>query len=216
MSVTAQSIVNGALQWLGELEDGETPNASESANALIFLNRIIDNWNIQDNMATAATQLTATLAANTASVTLGTRLAKVVGAVVKGPGIGPTFPLKIVNAQEWSEISDRDALSNMQEVLFYDRGTPTGTCYVSPVPQNNGFFLIVTGWLAQPLFADLTTPNTLLPGYERALVTNLAMDLAPNYEVESSKELLAALTTSMQEIQRLNMSLWGNAAPAAS
>ena len=202
-----QSLINAALQWLGEIEDDEAPSTTESDNALAFLNRIIDNWNIREAMATSATIQSVALTSGLNSAVLGTRVSRVVSANVTN-GAGPTWPVKVVNAEEWNQIEDKDSQSQKIETLFYDRGVPTGTIYVAPRPSSSGLTAVMVCWLTQASFATLAQNNTLLPGYELGLVTELAMNLAPNYEVEPSEALTAAHDNALAEIARLNASLW--------
>jgi hypothetical protein len=46
---------------------------------------------------------------------------------------------------------------------------------------------------AEPAFPDTTTPITLPDGYDRTLKLALAVDMAPQYDMTVSKELLASL-----------------------
>ena len=212
---SAQTLFNAALQWLGELEDDESPNATESANGLSALNRIIDNWNIREEMATSSGLVTVALGSGANSAALGTRVARVVSGNVSNAA-GPTWPLEILDAKAWNQLEDKDAQSQMVTKGFYDRGFPTGTLYVSPRPSSSGLTANLIVWLAQSTFATLATVNTLLPGYELGLVTELAIDLSPNYEVEPSPALMQAHDLAMAEIVKLNASLWVPAQAAAT
>lgn len=213
---TATLLITNAYIDLGELEPGESPSASEYAQALIALNNLIGNWNIQDLMATAAVTATVSLVSGTQSYALGTRVSRIVSASVV-MAAGPTFGLKILNAQEWNEIEDKDISSNEIMGLFYDAGFPTGTVYLAPRPLS-GLTLTYVGWAAQSTFASLSTNNTLLPGYERALTSALAIELARWYPDRKVSPVLAnAYKESMSEIRRLNSLLWGQSpAPVAS
>ncbi len=208
---SAQELINEALVLTGELRPGQTPNVSESNRALISLNQIIDNANIQDTMATAATQATVSLSSGTQSYALATRLVKIVSASVI-MAAGPTKSLKIVEAEEWNSIDDRDISSNLVRALFYDRGYPTGTVYLAPKPSSSET-LSYLGWLGQSSFASLATTNTLLPGYEEWLVAELAIKCCAFYERTPSDSLKETWSDARAEIRRLNAQLW-NAVPA--
>ena len=47
MTTTVQDIVTGALRKCGVLRKGETPEASESSDALILLNDMIGSWSLE-------------------------------------------------------------------------------------------------------------------------------------------------------------------------
>lgn len=205
MAITGQQLCNRALELILELTPGETPNVSESGSILIRLNSLIDNWSIQETMATAAVQASIAMVSGTQSYALATRVPKVVSASIIMSS-GPTMPVQMVSAKEWNAIEDRDSLSNQVTKAFYDRGTTTGTIYLSPKPAAGT--LTYVAWAAQSQFATLATSVTLQPGYERALTTSLAVEIAPLYGQPISDGLKAALAESMSEIRSLNKTLW--------
>lgn len=206
MAITGTQLIQRAMEVLGELQAGETPNTSESSAALIRLNALIDSYNIVQDMATAATTATQILTNTVQSYALSTRVVKIVSAEVQQSG-GATMPLNIVDAVTWDKLPDRDSLSPYPQNLFYDRGFTTGTIYLSPIPT--GGTLTYVCWIGQSTFATLGTSNTLLPGYERLLTTALAIELAPIYQRPVTDELKASYTEAMNEVRNLNKSLWG-------
>lgn len=210
MAITGTQLIQRAMEVLGELSAGETPNTSESNAALIRLNALIDSYNIVDTMATSATTATKALIDGTQSYALSTRVVKIISAEVQRAS-GATMPLNIVDAVTWGKLPDRDALSAYPQNLFYDRGYTTGTVYLSPIPT--GGTLTYVCWIGQSTFAALATSNTLLPGYERLLTTALAIELAPIYQRPVTDELKASYTEAMGEIKRLNQGLWGVPVP---
>lgn len=209
MAITGTQLITYAMTTLGELSSGEGFNTSEGVACLAKLNQIIDNANIQQEMATSATVATVSLVNGTQSYALGTRVVKIASAEVQQTS-GATMPLKIVNAQEWNAIIDRDSLSAYPQSLFYDRGFTTGTIYLSPIPT--GGTLTYVAWLGQSTFATVGTSNTLLPGYELYLTTELAIQIAPFFTREVPQSVMVANKEAKDEIRKLNNSLWGGVA----
>lgn len=210
---TAQTLITSAAKRL-MLDAGEGLNASELADCLEGLNQIIGSWNTQEKMATAATQATQALTTAQTYV-LATRYPKVVAATHTQPN-GMTMPVEVVNTKSWSEIEDRDIAGNWVKKLFYDRGATTGTIYLSPKPAITGGTMTMQVWAAQATFALLSTNNTLLPGYELALVCCLAVEvMAPLFEVQPNEMLVVSYKNAMDEIAKLNMELWGTLPAAA-
>lgn len=211
---SGQELINEALVLTGELRPGQTPNVSESNRALIALNQIIDSANIQDTMATSSTQGTVSCVSGTQTYALATRVVKITGASII-MAAGPTMPLKVVQStEEWNALPDRDSSSNLVKVLFYDRGFPTGTVYLSPKPLS-GLTVAYNAWLAQPSFASLATPNTLLPGYELWLVAELAIKCCAFYERVPSDSLKETWSDARAAIRSLNAELWNAMAAEA-
>lgn len=212
---SGQAIINAALRWFGELEGDESPNTSESNVALDYANQILDNWGIREDMATFAALESVALVSGSNSVALSARVSRVVSGNVSNAA-GPTWPLEILDAKAWNALEDKDAQSQMVTKAFYDRQLPIGTLYVSPRPSSSGLVANIVTWIGQVGFPDLTTSITILPGYTLALVTELAINLAPNYEVEPSEALTQAHDRAMAEIARLNASLWVPAVAVAA
>lgn len=204
---TAQAIITNAATRLNIIDSGETLNSSELADCLDTLNALIDNYNSQELMATEASFQTVAMVSGTQSYALSTRLTKVVSASIV-LSAGPTMPIEIVNAVRWNGIPDRDIQSYWVKQLFYDRGSSTGTVYLSPKPL--GGTLTVAGWLAQSQFASLATNNTLLPGYLRLLQTQLALEIAPLFSRQPDAALVKSATEAKAEIAALNSSLMGD------
>ena len=62
-------------------------------------------------------------------------------------------------------------------------------------------------YLPTPLteFADLSTAYTFPPGYERAIRSNLAVELAPFYGIPVSPDLRNQASSAMLRIKRANV-----------
>ncbi len=127
-----------------------------------------------------------------------------------------TMPVEVVDAKKWNSLPDRDALGNWVKYLFYDRGGSSGVIYCSPIPMVSGGSMKMQVWAAQATFASLATNNTLLPGYELALVCALAIEvMAPLFEVEPNEMIVVSYKNAMDEIAKLNAELWGSLPAAA-
>ena len=91
--------------------------------------------------------------------------------------------------------------------LFYDANWSTGlgTITVYPTPDSSLADLIL--YVREPLtaFADLSTVYTFPPGYDRAIRTNLALQLAPGWDAVPSPELRADAARSLTLLKRANV-----------
>ena len=85
--------------------------------------------------------------------------------------------------------------------------------YVSPRPKASGT-ISFAAWPFQATFASLSTNNVLLPGYERALILSLAVEVASMLSAPVTQELLSNRAEALAEIRQLNASLMGDVAPA--
>ena len=111
-SYTGQGIVNTALINLGVLGQGEAPNVSDSTEALLRLNMMIEQWQIQDKFVWSVGQASYTLPSGQPSYQIGIGAAApfnvprpnlIQQAFISIPGPNPanpiTWTLKIVSQQ---------------------------------------------------------------------------------------------------------------------
>ena len=210
-SLTGQQAVNQALTLLAVLQPGEAPNATESADALIVINNIIDSWAMQRLQNLNAVQQSVDLTAATQNYVLSPRPSAIEAATfVHSSGI--TFPCKVVNAVEWGGVVDRNANANVVKAVFYDRDPNTPQIWVTPIPVGSGDQLVYIAWTAStPNFSSLTASVTLQTGYQRALIAASALELSPQYAVPAGvlTQVQQAYQESMSAIRQLNAELLG-------
>jgi hypothetical protein len=68
--------------------------------------------------------------------------------------------------------------------IYCDYAMPVATVFVFPRPRFTGSpapQLELYTWVPLQQFADLVTSYALAPGYERAVIYNLAVELAPEF-----------------------------------
>jgi hypothetical protein len=91
------------------------------------------------------------------------------------------YPLTIVSDLQWAEIGMQDMPDTIPEILYNDRAYPVSTLYLWGQPVA-GSVLELFCWQPIPLFASPDDAVWLPPGYEDALVLNLAVRLAPHFQ----------------------------------
>src|ERR1039457_3407317 len=136
-TLTLTAALQQALQEIHVLDPGQTPSATQLADALLRMNIVLDNWSSDGLFVIALLRTTWALAANTQSYTIGAgqtinvaRPVSIVSASFTN-ATGPGGQLEVVSAAKWDAIPDRQRQSWILEKLFFDR---SGTVYVSPVP----------------------------------------------------------------------------------
>lgn len=208
---TAGDQINRALRLLGVLAEGETPSASESADALMAMNQMIDSWNTERLSVFATTDQIFTWSSGNTSRTLGpsgnfvgTRPVLLDDATYfRDPSTGISYPIAIINQEQYDGIALKTATSTYPQVLFINATHPDVTMYVYPVPTRDleCHFIGVTP-LAEP--ALLTTTLAFPPGYMRAFAYNLAMEIAPEFGIEPSKDVRRVAVISKRDLKRIN------------
>lgn len=211
MATTAGDQINRALRLLGVLAAGETPSASTSQDALIALNQMIESWNTerlsvfstQDQIFTwPAGQINRTLGPS--GNFIGNRPILLDDATYyRDPGTNVSFGIKMINQQQYDGIAVKTVTSTYPQVLFINMAYPDVDMYIYPKPTRNlEWHFISVEELSNP--ATLATNLAFPPGYLRAFVYNLAMEIAPEFGVEPSPQVTRIAMTSKRNLKRIN------------
>jgi len=217
MAVNLTTVANAAAQYLGVLDSGEQLSTQQLNDALAACNSLFDNWNAEGSMLRAvfATSVPMVAATQAYSVTISGPTNPLVAAASFRNTSGPGGPLKLCTVNEWAAIPDRQRQSFLLTHVFYDRILPNGNIYVSPVPLASSLMTVdLWSWQDLTPFADLTTTITLLPGYLRLVEMGLAIEIAPQYDMEPNATLRANYADAIARIRNYNAQLLGGEPPA--
>jgi hypothetical protein len=183
--MTGRDLVSASMRLIGALAAGESPDAQEATDGLASINRMIDSWSTEGLLIYAITQEAAlTLTAGDATVTMGasgditTRPQKIVAAAIRDGSMD--YPVSILSAEEYAAIPNKSVQSTYPTSLYDDGGYPQRTLTLYPVP-NAAKSLVLFTKRALSTITSLDTAVSLPPGYERALVYNGALELAPEF-----------------------------------
>lgn len=211
MATTAGDQINRALRLLGVLAEGEAPSAAVSQDALVALNQMLDSWNTERLSVFSTQDQTFLWPTSTVSRTLGPT-GDFVGnrpiliddaTYFRDPSTNVSFGVKIINQQQYDGIAVKTVTSTYPQVLWINMTYPNIEMYIYPVPTRLlEWHFISVQELTQP--ATLATQFALPPGYLRAFVYNLAMELAPEFGVEPSPQVQRIAMTSKRNIKRIN------------
>lgn len=218
MSITLTALANTAAQFLGSLDSGEGLSNQQLLDAQAAANDMLDNWSSDGLFALSDVVTQWNLAGGVQSYSIGpgqainiTRPVKIQAASFINP-LGPGGPVEVLNEGAWAALPDRQRQSYIVQNLFWDRGNPTGTVYLSPVPLGVMRGEIHT-WQPLAQFPDLTTAVAILPGYLEMMKFGLAIVLAPQYDMTPSATLQSLFSDAAGRVRRLNASLLGEVPP---
>lgn len=206
---TALEIIKSAMQKVGIIAATETPEGDDAELGRDRLNDMIDSWENEGIHAYTSVTTVFTLPANTTSRTIGpsmqidiTRPVKVSRGSFSRIG-DKDYELEPISEAEYNSIGVKSFVSTAPSQVWFDGGSPTGIVYFWPAPASSVEVHLVTptpGGRA----VDLTTDFDLPPGYLKAMIDNLAIELAPYFEITPSQFLIGSAINSKRLLKRTN------------
>ncbi len=219
--MTVQELINQALRKLTILAAGESPSPEESQDGFTVLNQLLDGWNTQGNAIYVMADQEFTLSAGDGEYTMGAggdfdvaRPAKIERATLTVGGV--KLPIAVVGPGDWAAGVDEPGLSGARIRMLYPKYTyPLLTLRFWPVP-NSAAVVTLYWWAPLAQFTALDQTVAFPPGYERAIVYNLAVDYACEFGKPIPPEVAATAQSSKAALASLNAMNVGASAPAVA
>lgn len=200
---TARSIITKAMLKAGILTKSEAPSADEASDALDALNAMLASWSNNELNIYVRAWENFPLAGGVGEYTIGagqtfntTRPLYLVEAHYRNGDID--YPLQIIKDETYNSIAFKN-IQSLPDSINYDNGYPIGKLRLYPIPSASyTLFLLSEKQIATfALDDDIDLP----PGWERALIYNLAIELVPEYGVEIPQTVIGIADTSLKAIQ---------------
>jgi hypothetical protein len=216
--VTIGDAITAALTDLGLVAAGEVPAPEDSALALARVNDWLDALTTEGLALFGRTRTTWALTAGVSSYTVG------VGQTVNvAPPGGPEAIENLgyldtsqspvteyllgrpLTEDAYAAIAQKTFASTYPTAWYYRPGATTGTLVAWPVPTSTTLQGVL--YTATPLaeFTGLAETLALPPGYRRFIRTNLAVELAPAFEVQPSPVTIELAIASKAAVKRANV-----------
>lgn len=204
---TVRDLIYDAMYASGVLGQGDSaPSAADANIALRRLQRMLDAWSTLQILVYAATKETVTLVAGTgayttASLSTPTRPVAIDGGYVRYGDVD--YTLAPLTTDQYNDISVK-ATQGIPESLHYEPLMPHGTLTFYPVPSAA---MVAHLDCRRPLAEGMTLNTTLAlpPGYEKAIVDNLAVELCSGgFGRAVTGDMIAMAKASKELIKRAN------------
>jgi len=204
---TSQDIIEAALRKIAVLGYGSSLSSEEAQDGLSALNAMIASWSVDNAIIYTESKLNDSWTAGTGSKTIGSggdidtvRPTDITAGTFT---VGNTsHGLLIRDEKERASIVDLTTQGTPSE-LYYNAGYPLATIYLHSIPSTAGTLNL---YYRAPLtaFTDLTTTFAFPPEYEEALIYNLSVRLAPEYEKQPAPAVTDIANKSLSLVKRQN------------
>lgn len=227
MATTVREIILSALRKINVIQPGETPTDEDLQISLESLNGLIDSWSNERLMLYFVNPYEFVAEPGKQTYTLGpggdwnterpmtifeayTNYQAQIDTSVVPPVITntqTTAALKIAQANDaqWASIPVKQLTAMFPTILYDDGNYPLRTIYLYPIPNE---YQAIVLWLWRPLsiWDSLDDPIEYPPGYEKAIIYNLAVDLAPEFGKELTDNILRTASDTKMALAAINTS----------
>jgi len=213
--MTTSDLIAASLKRLGVLDGDETPTGTETNDALIRLNDLIDGWGTERLSMYTSSRTTWTITSGTAAYSIGTgsTVNRVRPVYVDSIGFIDTsqdpdleMPLSLLTVEGYAAIPQKALTSTYPTCVYYNLTYPTGTITFWMVPTSTTLQGVIYAPVAVTELA-LADTISLPPGYRRFLRDALAVELAPEYAVQPAPSLLQSAIDAKADVKRANIRL---------
>lgn len=205
-TTTARQIITKAMQQVGILTKTEQPDADEANDALESMNDMLSSWSNDSGMIYVRTWEEFDVTAGQTKYTIGPlqnfntiRPINIVAGHIRWNNID--YPMTKIPDEVYTEDIPQKTLQSIPEYYNYDNGYPTGIIRLFPVPQVAGMKMFI---LSEKELSQFTLDTTIIlpAGWKRALVFNLAVEIAGEYQLQVPPTVQDIANKSKGAIQR--------------
>lgn len=209
MQTTVLELIRAALNTTNVLFDGEDPDANTAKAALFQLNSMLDTWTADSLAVYAERNDLFTLVPGQAIYTVGPTgdwvMPRPVEIVAAQTRISSTieYPLQIVSNNEYNAIRVKGLTNSIQYVMGAQYGYPNAIVSFYPTPSTINPVRI-TSRIHFASLSNMTEIVDLPPGYQEAIVYNLAHRIATSMNKPLSQAADEMRISSMMRIKSNN------------
>lgn len=202
----ARTIIKGALRGLGRIGRGMDMTAAQASDGLEILNQLIASWSGESLVLPFRTTETLTYAVSKNEYTIGTggdlntaRPIQILDAYHRLNSID--YAMDIMSFRRYADIGLK-SISTFPTRLYFEPEYPLAKLHFDLMPATD-LTLHLISMKALTSIANLDDTIVLPAEYDRALKFNLMLDLAPDYGMKVSQEIINAATESKANLKRI-------------
>jgi len=201
---TAEDIVKAALRKLGF----SSPSDTKKNQALDALNMLLTSWSVGGLLIPYVTEDTHTLTIGTAKYSIGSsgdintaRPIDIFDAFLRDSNSYDRY-LQVLSVKEYDQIVSKGS-DGKPTTLYYYPSYPLAYIYFDYEPDDT-YTLYLKSWKHLTEFSTLGTSIDLPPEYKRALVFNLAVEIASDEDYQLPQEVFMIAQAARENIEHQN------------
>lgn len=213
---TANDLIEASLRDLNVLAAGEDADAVDSVDGLEALNRLLNQYKTENLRMFTVTRTTWTIVASQASYTVGsggdvnvTRPVMIEHVRYIDTTASPDLELRLnpLTEDAYAKIRQKARTATLPTSYYYNPTYSSGlaTLYLFPIPTSSDLEGALYARAEIGEFSAVTDTVSLPPGYERMIVKELALELAPSYNRQPSPLLLKQAADARNAVERANV-----------
>jgi hypothetical protein len=217
MATTAGDLITAAFNKVGVYN----PTSNQTASALISLNNMMGTWG-PEGILTSVTRENFTLTVGDAEYTIGpsgdfntVRPSRIENAFLRDSE-GYDTPLDIIAGKDWNSVSSKSYDGQPSAIYFIPEVTLAKIIFDCEPDYAYGFYIESTKPFTD--FTATTTTVTLPSEYREAIVYNLALSLAEDWDrivsksvqnkADETRYLLSAVNASTRPVPKAKFDLF--------
>ena len=205
-------LITRSMLELGVLASGEAATGAEAQDCFNYLNSMLMSWNTDRTNIYTVNIAQYPLISGTQFYTIGPggqfdapRPQSIQNANIILNSVSPVtrLPLSLINDDQFAAIKVLNVQSTIPQLLYNDGAYPMSTLSLWGIPAG-GLTLELFTWQALSTFLTPFDVVTLPPGYEDAIVYNLAMRIAGMFGRQPMPTTSMFAAKTLAAIQSLN------------
>ena len=212
---TTLSLITAAMRLLNVVASGELPTSDEANDALMAFQWMVDSWNADSLSIFTMSASDYPLTLGKQAFTLGpggdfnaTRPSQIVGMssiLLNNPTNPVEVPIDLYTMTQWqTQVPVKNVSGTFPLICYDDGGAPLRTLSFWPIPNSQPNNVRIYAWQSLVWPATLQTMLNFPPGYARAFVYNLALELAPQFGAQIHPVVAKIAVESLATVKTQN------------
>lgn len=208
MAITGAQLVQDALYQCGVLGQDQGAAASNDDAQLVLrrLQRMLDSWSTDNLMIFQSNAESLPMSANVSTYSTSAlsngRPVKIQTMWVSYGGVD--YPIEQIDDAKYASIAIK-TIAAIPRYCWINDSFPQMNLTFFPVPFAPMTLNLIAQRVLQPTAVTMSTTLTFPPGYEKALVDCLAVDVAPSFGVPVTADMRQSEKEAKTTLQRLNL-----------